>query len=78
MTQSQRSEWFARAEERQRLERERLAAEQREQRRIGNLKNHWASITAARANAVLAGYQHARYYEKSQKLIALDRLINGE
>jgi hypothetical protein len=71
--QRERREWIARA-----AERDRLAAEQaaREQRRIDQTKNAWAEITAARANAVLAGYQHATYHAKAQKLIALDALIN--
>ncbi len=67
----ERREWLARAEERQRLERERLAAEQREQRRIAQLSNQWASITAARASDQLAAHQRATYYEKAQRLIDL-------
>ncbi len=71
----ERREWMERAEERQRLERERLEAEQQEQRRIAQLKNQWASITAARANDQLAAHQRATYYEKAQRLI---RLIDGD
>ncbi len=70
----ERREWMARAEERQHLERERVAAEQHEQR-IAQLSNQWASITAARANDQLAAHQRATYYEKAQRLI---RLIDGD
>jgi len=65
-------------ERRERLERERRAAEQaaREQRRIDQTKNAWAEITEARANAVLAGYQHATYHMKAQTVFNLARLIN--
>ncbi len=71
----ERREWTARAEERQRLERERLAHEQREQQRIAQLKNQWASICTARANAALAGFQFVAYQAKAQRLI---RLIDGD
>ncbi len=71
----ERREWLARDEERGRLERERLAAEQREQQRIAQLKNQWASICTARAHAVLTGYQFANYQAKAQRLI---RLIDGD
>jgi hypothetical protein len=56
--QRERREWIARAEERERLQREQAA---REQQRVDQTKNAWAQVTAARANAVLAGYQHATY-----------------
>ncbi len=67
----ERRERLARVQERERLEGERLAAERREQQRIANLKNQWASITAACANSVLAAYHLASYQAKARRLIDL-------
>ncbi len=70
----ERREWIARAEEQQRHAAEQL---ERDRKRSDELKNQLAQINTVRANALLAGYQHARYCEKVQNLFALDRLING-
>jgi hypothetical protein len=68
VTEFQKQQW--------RLQEERRAAEQREQQRQADLKNQWAQITTARAEAVLAGFQRANYGAKAQTLFALDALIN--
>jgi hypothetical protein len=61
-------------------ERLRLAAEQleRDRQRVDNLKTQWAQVSPAQQHDLLAAHQRATYYEKAQKLIELERLINGE
>jgi propanediol dehydratase large subunit len=70
--QLERRELVARAEERSRLAAERAA---REQQRVASLQNQWAQVTAARANAALAGFQQKEYSQSVQKLVTLAGLI---
>ena len=66
-------------ERREWLERKRLFREtaEREQQRIAELRNQWPQILAARANAVLAGYQRATYDRQVQRLVALANWVGG-
>jgi hypothetical protein len=68
VTEFQKQQW--------RLQEERRAAEQREQQRVANLQNQWAQVGAARANAVLAGYQQRAHSESVQRLLALNAFVN--
>lgn len=61
-----------------RLRQKQLEEQQREKQRVAQLRNQWAQFTAARQYDLLAAHQRATYHEKAQKLIELDRLINGE
>jgi len=65
---------------RERRERERLEQLARDQQHVDNQKNNWAQVSVGnqRAYDLLAAHQRAVYYHKAEKLVALNRIVNGE
>ena len=58
----------------------RLEQLERDQQRVDKQKNNWAQVSVGNQHAadLLAAHQRAVYFHKAEKLIALNRLINGE